>query len=98
MNKMGRPAELTVVVLGEGMLPSVGEIIPCEPSLSSCCREKLQMEMPTTECLSMEIRLQAYGWCDAATSNLIVGIVESPKGGMGFCTAASRMALDEVWE
>jgi hypothetical protein len=68
------------------------------PRFSSCCREKLLMGMPTTDGLSMAIRLQACGRCDAATSNLIIGIIESPKGGMGFCTAASRMALDEVWE
>jgi hypothetical protein len=41
MDKIGRPAELAVVVLGEGRLLSVGEIIPCGPSLSSCCREKV---------------------------------------------------------
>jgi hypothetical protein len=44
------------------------------------------------------IRLQACDRCDAATSNLIVGIVESPNGRMGCWMAASRTALNEVRE
>ena len=79
---------------------SVGEIVPCGPS-----REALLLSRKVTDgdadyrnvCL-WRIRLQACGRCDAATSNLVIGNVESPKGRMACWMAASRMAFDEDWE
>jgi hypothetical protein len=72
-------------LLREGRLPSVGEIIPCGPS-----REAQLLSRKVTDgvadyrmLVNGGIRLQACGRCDAATSALIAGIVESPKRRMG---------------
>jgi hypothetical protein len=96
MDKTGRLDVLAVVLLGEGEA-SVGEIIPCGPS-----REAQLLSQIVTDG-DADNRMLVYGGldcrpmarCDAATSNLIVGIVESPKGRMACWMAACRMALDE---
>jgi hypothetical protein len=52
MDKTGTPDALALV-LGEGRLPSVRLFRAGPLAKLCCCREKLQMGMPTTECLSM---------------------------------------------
>jgi hypothetical protein len=53
MDKTGRLDALALVLLGEGRLPSVRLFRAGPLAKLYCSREKLQMRMPTTECLSM---------------------------------------------